>query len=207
MGKRSPVRKPVAYYGKRAGTKRGDRHWLDPDGNKWDSRYEYLVYRAYKDAGKEVRRTDKGDTFSFVLPISRGQCGACGSTQVGQLRTYTPDIYVSSSSKEHEAVGYYVEAKGYLRAKERSLLRAFYKAHPDAPIRVLLQRDFPCGAASKRTGEKSCITQWFAKFLPKFKVALWQGAAPKDEHWRVGSVDQSKSAKRSAKVQRINGVS
>src|SRR5208337_3161975 len=178
MGKRSTLRKPVVYYGKRAGTKRSDRHWIDPEGNIWDSRYEYLVFRAYADAGKEVRRTSKSDTFSFMPEISGGKCRACGATEVGQQRTYTPDLHVTADYPESPTVEYYIEAKGYLRAKERALLRAFYKANPNAPVRYLLQRDFPIGAVSKRTGTKGSIVQWFHKFLPNAKIALWTGGIP-----------------------------
>jgi hypothetical protein len=184
MGKRSPKSQPVKsakpYYGHRTGTKRSDRHWTDPEGNKWDSRYEYLVYAAYKAAGTDIRRTTKSDTFSFVLSIKRGKCGACGSDQVGQQRTYTPDFHVTTDNSKHEAKFYYIEAKGYLRPKERSLLRAFYKTNPDAPVRYLLQRDFPAGAKSKRTGERSSITQWFHKFLPKAQIAVWNGEVPNE---------------------------
>jgi hypothetical protein len=181
MGKVRSNRKSIKpYYGKRAGTKRSDRHWIDPEGNIWDSRYEYLVWRAYAAAKVNIRRATKSDTFSFVLAIKRGKCGACGSDQVGQQRTYTPDFHVAADNSEPQAVGYYIEAKGYLRPKERALLRAFYKANPDAPVRFLLQRDFPAGAKSKRTGERSSIVQWFHKFLPNAKLAIWNGAVPND---------------------------
>lgn len=192
MGKRRIVRKPV-NYGHRTGTKRSDRHWTDPEGNIWDSRYEYLVFRAYAEVkGLNVRRTTKSDTMAFVLSIARGQCLACGATTVGQQRTYTPDLHVTPSDTEPQAEPYYIEAKGYLRPKERSLLRAFYKAHPDAPVRFLLQRDFPAGAKSKVTGTRSSIVQWFAKFLPQFKVVVWNGKVPKDDDWRLGPCKAAK---------------
>ena len=203
MGKRSTLRKPVVYYGKRAGTKRSDRHWIDPEGNIWDSRYEYLVFRAYADAGKEVRRTSKSDTFSFMLQISGGKCRACGATEVGQQRTYTPDLHVTADYPESPTVEYYIEAKGYLRAKERALLRAFYKENPDAPVRYLLQRDFPATARSKVTGQRGSIVQWFHKFLPKAKIAIWSGHAIDEKDWRSGeSLAPAKAVKASRKPRR-----
>ena len=174
MAKRSPAKQPVTYYGKRAGSKRSDFRWESPDGELWDSRYEYLVYVAFRQAGKAIRRCTKSDTMAFTLPIRSATCRACGSTEVGQRRTYTPDFHVASEDPQHPALGYYIEAKGYLRAKERALLRSFYKANPDAGVRFLLQRDFP---ATKR----SSITTWFGKFLPKSQVAVWSGAVP--EGW------------------------
>jgi hypothetical protein len=205
MGKRSITRKSVkpVYLGKRTGTKRSDRHWTDPDGGKWDSRYEYLVWRAYSAAGTTIRRTTKSDTMAFVLPIKRGKCGACGSDQVGQQRTYTPDFHVTTNNSKHEAEFYYIEAKGYLRPKERSLLRAFYKTNPDAPVRYLLQADFPAGARSKRTGERSRISQWFSKFLPKARVSIWHGEIPKDDDWRQGANSVAKVRVRKAKAVRV----
>jgi len=116
---------------------------------------------------------------AFILPIKGGKCGDCGSTEVGQQRTYTPDLYVDPDHTKRKTIGYYIEAKGYLRAKERALLRAFYKAHPDSAVRFLLQRDFPSGAKSKVTGKRSSITQWFRKFLPNAKVEIWNGQPPK----------------------------
>ena len=141
--------------------------WRDPTGEEWDSRYEYTIYAAYKASGKDIRRTEKGDTFSFTLPIRGGTCEACKSAKVGQRRTYRPDFFVSTS-RDDPTAGYYIEAKGYLRAKQRSLLRNFYKANPDIDVRYILQRDF---AATKR----SSISQWFAKFLPNSKVSVWKG--------------------------------
>ena len=201
--KRTTSKPSKPYYGHRTGTKRSDRHWTDPEGGTWDSRYEYLVWRAYRTADATIRRTTKSDTMAFVLPIKRGKCGACGSDQVGQLRTYTPDFHVTTHNSKHETELYYIEAKGYLRPKERSLLRAFYKTNPDAPVRYLLQSDFPAGARSKRTGERSRISQWFNKFLPKAKVSIWHGAIPKDDDWRQGENRVAKVRVRKTKAVRL----
>lgn len=176
MGKVNTTRKPVKrhYYGKRTGTKRSDMRWTAPDGTIWDSRYEYIVYSAYQAAGYTIRKCDKRDTFSFTLPIRNASCTACGSTAVGQSRTYTPDFHVTPKDIKCEAVGYYCESKGYLRPKQRALLRNFYKAHPHSGVRFLLQRDFPATKASS-------IVQWFVKFLKGSKIAVWDGKIP--EGW------------------------
>lgn len=203
MGKRRTARKPVGVIaGHRTGSKRSNYHWTDPEGNVWDSRYEYAVYAAFNEQRKAVRRTDKSDTMAFTLPIKRGKCGACGSANVGQQRTYTPDLYVAANNPKSKAVGYYIEAKGYLRPKERALLRAFYKANPDAPVRYLLQRDFPAGAKSKVTGTRSSITQWFTKFLPTAKVAIWKGNVPKETDWKYTEAVAAKVSVRKSRAAR-----
>lgn len=171
MGKRRTNSKSL---GSRVGTKRSDTRWLAPDGSIWDSRYEYVVWLAYVAADRKIRRTSKSDSFSFTLPIRSASCDACGSTEVGQRRTYTPDFYVDSEDTERSTVGYYIESKGYLRPKQRALLRSFYKAHPNAPVRFLLQRNYPATKTSS-------IVQWFNKFLKTAKVAVWNGSIP--EGW------------------------
>ena len=158
--------------GERIGTKRSDMRWKSPDGEEWDSRYEYSVWCAFKAKGYKIRRCDKSDTFSFTLPIRGASCRACGSAEVGQQRHYTPDFHVTPPDKEPGSFGYYVEAKGYLRAKQRSLLRNFHKENPDSGVRYLLQRDFPI---SKR----SSVTAWFSKFFKKSIIAIWDGSVPK----------------------------
>jgi len=175
--KRKSLREQVGH---KKGTKRSDKHWVDPEGAVWDSRYEYLVYKGFQDAGAKVRRTTKSDTFSFTLPIRGASCASCGSAKVGQLRHYTPDIHVTPRNSKHKAECYYVEAKGFLRAKQRSLLRAFYKENPDSSVRYVLQRDYPTGAVSKRTGQRSSIIKWFNKYLPNAKVIEWKGNPPED---------------------------
>jgi hypothetical protein len=181
MGKKRIIRKPVDL-GHKTGTKKSDRHWTDPDGNKWDSRYEYTVYREFAKS-HEVRRTTKSDTFSFTLPIKRGKCASCGSTEVGQQRTYTPDLHVISINDEYKAEHYYTEIKGFLRPKERTLFACFHKENPDALVRVLFQRNFPVGVASKRTGKRGSLADWLNKKCQGLTYAFWTGSVPHDNEW------------------------
>jgi hypothetical protein len=184
MGEISTQRKsvkfptPIPKGGRKQGKKRKDYHWEDPTGQIWDSRFEYLFYTAASEAGLKVARCDKSHTFSFTLPIRGGACRSCSSTDVGQLRHYTPDFFVVPSDTEHPGGLHYIETKGYLRAKERSLLRAWYKAHPDTNLSFILQRSYRATKPGK-SGDGS-ITSWLIKFLPNVRVYLWDGTIPNE---------------------------
>lgn len=200
MPKRS-TKLPSTYYGKRVGTKRSDRRWQSPDGELWDSRYEYLVYIQFRQEGYNIVRCGKGDTFSFTLPIRGGKCRDCQSTSVGQSRTYTPDFYIVSEDSEHTPVKHYIETKGFIRPKERSLLRAFYKERPDTRISVIFQRSYPTGAR-RANGTKSSIIEWMEKFLPRFPAYVWQGHVPEGFNERKVSQDAEKGDKAVRPVKR-----
>jgi hypothetical protein len=173
MGKASTPR--FSVRGNRVGTKRSDRRW-EADGELWDSRFEYIFYTTAKKALLPIERCTESDTLSFTLPIRGGKCGACGSASVSQQRTYTPDFRLVSYNSERKAVYHYIETKGYLRAKERSLLRSFYQAHPDLGLSFILQRSYRVTKPS-RSGDGS-IVAWLTKFLPNVKVYVWTGIIP-----------------------------
>jgi hypothetical protein len=157
--------------------KRSDYHYTAEDGSLWDSRFEWIFYTAAKEAGLDIFRCTKSNTFSFILPIRGGICGACESALVGQRRTYTPDFGVIPADPQHKTELHYIETKGYLRAKERSLLRSFYKTYPDISLSIILQRTYPVGA-KRADGTKGGIVDWFKKFLPNVKVYVWDGKVP-----------------------------
>ena len=159
--------KKLNRTGRRVGTKKSDKRWQDARGELWDSRFESIVYERYKELGYNIRRCTESDTVSYTLPIRSGSCTACGSTKVGQRRTYTPDFFVASQSTKRKTEPYYLETKGYLRPKERSLLRALCKEKPDFALRILYQRDHPASKTSR-------ITQWAKKFLPSWKIDVWK---------------------------------
>lgn len=171
MGKRSPLRQFIG--GTKVGTKRSDRRWLSPSGEEFDSRFEYEVYEIF-DKSTAVRRTTKGDTLAYTSPIRNGSCISCGGTDVGQQRHYTPDLFAIPGDSKHKAVGYYVEVKGYLRPRERSLFRSIYKVHKNVDLRFLFASDF------KASGTKGRITDWFKKFCPDWKLAIWHHEVPKE---------------------------
>jgi hypothetical protein len=174
VGKAVTKPKFVRPSGRAPGQKRKNFHFTGPDGSLWDSRFEYIFYTAAKEAGLPIARCTKSNTFSFILPIKSGSCGSCGATNIGQRRTLTPDFLLTADNSELPAEQAYIETKGYLRAKERSLLRALYKSHPDANISFVFQRAYPVG--SKRAdGTKGSVIDWFKKFMPNWSVYVWNG--------------------------------
>jgi hypothetical protein len=166
--------KRATVEGTRVGIKRSDRRWLSPDGEEFDSKFEYEVYATFKKTPAEVYRTTKSNTLAYTSPIRNGSCTSCGGTDVGQQRHYTPDLFVIPSDSKHKAVGYYVEVKGYLRPRERSLFRSIYKTHANVDLRFLFATDF------RASGTKGSITVWFKKFCPNWKLAIWHHEVPKE---------------------------
>lgn len=159
----------------RIGTKARDMRFMGPDGQEYASRFEYVVFDAYRRSGTPCRRTIKGsrDTLSYTLPVRNATCGSCGSDKIGQQRKYTPDLFHDGDPERGGEQGYFIEVKGYLRAPQRSLLRAFCKARPDVNLRFILQRDFPIS-------KSSTISVWISRFLKK-KWVVWDGKIP--EKW------------------------
>jgi hypothetical protein len=145
--------------------------WLDPYGNVWASRFEYAVYEALRAHEHNIRRCTVEDSMAYVSAVTGGRCADCGGSNVLTDRRYTPDFRVVPSGAIGE-VHYFIEAKGYLRAERRALLRAFRKARPDVDLRFLVQRDY-------RVTSKTTITQWVTKYM-KCPVAVWTGNLPKD---------------------------
>lgn len=165
--------------GKRVGTKHRDMRW-EVDGEIWASRFEYEVYDAYRRAGYQVRKTTEQDRVAYTRPVRNGLCLQCGVREVASEHTYTADLSVvpkADRQQPHLDDGrpYLLEAKGYLRAERRSLLRALCKARPDLRLRLLVQRDY-------KVTSKLTITEWAAKYC-KIPVAVFDGR-PVTE-WRV----------------------
>jgi hypothetical protein len=164
----------------RIGTKRSDRRFRAPDGSEWDSRFEWQVYDALRRSGVDVERCEKGGRYSiaYTQRLGNSACIACGSTEVGKQRRYTPDLFHHAKKRdaaEGADAGYRIELKGYLRAEERSLLRALCKARPDLDLRFIYQRNWTVSRKSGLT-----IIDWTKKFLKK-PCAVWTGKLPKWE--------------------------
>lgn len=164
--KRSP--KP-AVLGQRVGTKKSDTRWQDEEGTIWASRFEYQVYVALREHGYAVRRTNGDDSMRYTVDVRGAKCSKCDSSCVVQERTYTPDLFVSQ--RDTASPGYYVEAKGYIRAEKRRLLRGFVGTRKDIDLRFIVQRDYPVG--------KSTLVEWARKYL-KIPVHVWDGDIPED---------------------------
>jgi hypothetical protein len=154
--------------------------WLSPDGQEWDSKFEWQVYESLHKSGQTtIRRTGKAyaagqsDTFVYTMPVRDATCNACQSTEVSKRRQYTPDLCAPDAhhgdDRSYSHSGFYIEIKGYLRAEQRSLLRAFCKARPDIDLRFILQRDFKVGTGT--------AVSWITKYL-KRPVTVWRGRLP-----------------------------
>jgi hypothetical protein len=160
-------RKP-AVLGRRVGTKKRDMRWEAPDGIVWASRFEYEVYTALKEKGVSVERTEPGkDTLKYHNKVRSARCITCGSCDVVQDRTYTPDLLVGSKRGRKL---FYIEAKGYLRAERRSLLRAFRQSRPEIDMRLVVQKDH-------KITKTMTIVQWAERYL-KIPVHVWNGDIP-----------------------------
>lgn len=174
------VRKPKAPVtpGRRIGTKRRDMRW-EAEGQVWDSRFEYEVFRGYRDAGIKIRRCTEADSLRYTAPVRNGVCTECHSRGVVTEHTYTPDFFVSvgeanargAANTGVSSPGYYLEVKGYLRADRRSLLRALRKALPDVDLRLIAQRDY-------RVTKQLNLIGWAGKFL-KCPAVVWSGGVPR----------------------------
>lgn len=172
--------------GSRVGGKFRDMRWQSPDGAIWASRFEYGVYSKLRELGHDVRRTSPEDRISYTHPVRGGLCTQCNSHEVVTERHYTPDLFVvpragqgagrgDAGDPTAASRGYYIEAKGYLRADGRSLLRSLRKARPDIDLRILAQRDYKVG--------KSTFTGWVTKFL-KIPVHVWTTDGKLPEEWK-----------------------
>jgi len=154
---------------------KSDRHFTDPTGTVWDSRFEYQIWSVLNDANIPVERCERGNhTISYTDPVRMATCGDCGSSKISKHRTYTADFYIrteSADSPERNVSGYFIEAKGYLRASERSLLRSLVKSRPDIDLRIIYQADYKVN--------KGRISTWTARYL-KIPYMIWKGDAKLD---------------------------
>lgn len=165
--------KTTKIAGKRVGTKRSDKRWQSPDGQIWDSQFEYIVYTAYKASGYAIRRCTPSDTIPYIVPVRSGTCLACGATEVGKQRKYTPDFHVTPKDSERKTVSYYIETKGYLRPPERALLRALCKTQPDISLRLIFQRNYRVSKPTYNTD--GSVMTWAQKFLKSWPASVWTG--------------------------------
>jgi hypothetical protein len=160
---RRKAKAKVAVGGKRVGNKRSDYRWEAPDGTIWASLFEFKVYTALVGAGLPVIKANESYTVKYTSSFPHGYCGDCKSENVIQDRTFTPDLVLP---------GYVIEAKGYLRADRRKLLRDMRRCLPDYPLRFILERDYKATAKLK-------LSEWIAKYL-RCPVVVWAGSIPED---------------------------
>ncbi len=127
--------------GRRKGWKRSDKRWIDERGQEWDSRFEWQVFEALRNAGVDIRRCDKRDTIAYGTRVRGGSCLECGSDQVIQARAYTADLYVLGNQPFNPGLGYLLELKGYWQASKRTLFRSVAKqcANEGINLRIVFE--------------------------------------------------------------------
>lgn len=164
----------------RMSAKRSDKRWQTEDGNVWASKLEAVVFeRLSGRSDVVVRRCSEreGDTFAYTTSVRSGSCGACGSSDIVQRRTYTPDLCITPRAAgvgepdRHQRR--YLEIKGYFPGPRRNLLRAFLKTGPRLDLRILLERD-------QRATSSLMLLEYCHKFF-KLPVHIWDGQLP--EAW------------------------
>jgi len=70
----------------------------------------------------------------FKKKVIKSSCDNCGSKEVYQHRTYTPDFYLPE-------LGFFIETKGRFVSKDRTKMLAVIKCNPDLDIRMYFQQD------------------------------------------------------------------
>ena len=124
--------------------KRGNRQFIDPTGDVWDSQFEWHVYTGLRDQGYTVRRCDQRDSIAYHTPVKEGSCLECDGTEVVQRRVYTPDLWVVEPEQADDAStrrGYFVECKGYFPQQRRAMLRCVAEQHPGIDLRFLFSKE------------------------------------------------------------------
>lgn len=127
---------------RRRTSRRGNRRYVDPHGDEWDSQFEWFVYNGLRDLGYSVRRCTSSDSIAYHSQVKQGRCLECGSDGTVQERIYTPDLYVADdpTQSRDERGGYFIECKGYWPAEKRSLLRQVKEQNPSLDLRVLFAK-------------------------------------------------------------------
>lgn len=162
--KRSPTRRAASKAARpakagRVGSKRWDMRYRDQWGQEWASKLESDLYAWFVANGRSVRKCESGrDSVPYQTSVVGGKCLKCGHHKVCQEHTYTPDLFVTPASAD-EGLSAYIEAKGYLRPKDRRILRAVNKAGVLPGLHLVLSRHHAPTVA------------WASKFLKGWR--LW----------------------------------
>lgn len=95
------------------------------------SKFETRVGQDLQDRG--ISFEYEAESYEYQKQPYNAKCSTCGSTNVWELRKYTPDFFLPN--------GVIIEAKGRWLAKERKLLRSLLDLNPYLDIRMLFMRD------------------------------------------------------------------
>lgn len=100
------------------------------------SGYEVAVCKDL--AARRVKYEYEPDSLAIQLPVVGGECTECGARgpYIAKNAVYTVDLWLAN--------GRYVELKGKLTSKDRTRLKALYKAWAGKfprPLSLLFQKD------------------------------------------------------------------
>jgi hypothetical protein len=104
---------------------------LKHKGRTYRSLFEVTLAKQLYAAKRKFKYEDKSYAY-FDLMVG-GACRDCGSSDVGKLRSYTPDFFLNN--------GVIIEAKGKLDAKQRKKLIDVRIANPSLDLRLVFMRD------------------------------------------------------------------
>jgi hypothetical protein len=156
-------------FGRRKGSKRSDRRWIDPDGVEWASKFEWRVFERLRSDGYRIRKCTKSDTVTYNTPVKQGCCVECGSSRVVQVRTYTSDLYVVEDSPDTGNKGYLIECKGYFPGPKRKLFCAVAKQLTGVDLRIIFESN------KQLKGTKSTPVEYIHKYAKNVLPGVWDG--------------------------------
>ena len=119
----------VARYGGRR--RRRESFYHTNGGIKVRSKFERTVINDLESRGIEFGYETL--ELPWLDTVANGECGDCGSEEVGKHCVYTPDVIFPSGS--------IVEIKGLFTARDRKIAVGVRKAHPELTIRFLFMQD------------------------------------------------------------------
>jgi hypothetical protein len=120
--------------------KRKRAKYLSVGGHSCESKFEKACLDDLLARGVGFAYEPESLVYSTSVRLS--SCTNCGSSEVVQRRSYTPDLKFPN--------GLFVELKGRLDGKARRLLKAASEQHPSSPIWFVFQQNNLYGSAGKR---------------------------------------------------------
>ena len=145
----------------RIGHKRSDMRYRDETGTEWASKLESDVYEWLTRNAASARKAESGrDSVAYQTAVRGGTCGECGCTRILQNHTYTPDIF-AVDAWPNKPGPVTLEVKGFLRAKDKRILRAVVKAGVISNMCLLFGR------------RHDKTVEWAKKFLPGVALGIF----------------------------------
>ena len=105
--------------------------------------------------------TYESEQWEYEYDIRKAKCAECGSTEVRQIRTYTPDFILPD-------LGIVLEVKGKFTSKDRTKHLAIQETYPDTDLRFVFQRDNWLTSKKKKTYTEWCDDNGFESYVGEF---------------------------------------